>query len=210
MADKCDEAGGEAARLERLWSGGFGDAYVERNRAAGNTRGAFWHEVLAQFPVQSVLEVGCNVGANLRWIAEHVTSHNVTGVDVNVKALTELRQALPEINALWGLARELPFRDRWFDLVFTTGVLIHQPESTLPLVMAEVVRCSRRYVLCGEYYADSTTEVAYRGQSGALLKRNYGRLYQELFPELKLRKQGFLGRDTGWDDVSYWVFEKQG
>ena len=109
---------------------------------------------------------------------------------------------------MWSPGRELPFRDRWFDLVFTMGVLIHQPESTLPLVMAEIVRCSRRYVLCGEYFAEQTIEVPYRNQSGALFKRNYGRIYQELFPELRLIQRGFLGRDEGWDDVTHWMFEK--
>jgi pseudaminic acid biosynthesis-associated methylase len=198
----------EARRLEQLWSEEFGDAYVDRNRAAGESRAPFWQTILAEFPVQRVLEVGCNVGANLRWVAATIPPQNVYGIDINLKSLDDLHRTLPGVNALWSPARELPFRDRWFDLVFTIGVLIHQPESTLPLVMAEVVRCSRRYVLCGEYYAEQTTEVPYRGQEGALFKRDYGRLYQELFPELTLRKQGFLGRAEGWDDVTYWVFEK--
>jgi hypothetical protein len=74
--------------------------------------------------------------------------------------------------------------------------------------MSEIVRCSRRYVLCGEYYAAETTEVPYRGQEGALFKRDYGRIYAELFPELRLRKQAYLEADEGFDDVTCWVFEK--
>jgi pseudaminic acid biosynthesis-associated methylase len=198
----------EAIRLEQLWGGDFGDAYVERNRDAWKQREAFWRGLLAEVTVVRVLEVGCNVGANLYWIASQVKPDNVFGVDVNLKALAELRQQMPEVNALYSPGRELPFRDRWFDLTFTMGVLIHQPESTLPLVMAEVVRCSRRYVLCGEYFAEETVEVPYHEQRGALFKRDYGRIYQQLFPELQLRKTGFLGRDDGWDDVTYWLFEK--
>lgn len=198
----------EGERLEQLWSGGFGDDYVDRNRAAGDRRGPFWQEVLTQFTVQNVLEVGCNIGANLRWIVSYVLPQNVFGVDINLKALSELRRTFPQLNILWSPAREMPFRDKWFDLVFTIGVLIHQPESTLPLVMSEIVRCSRRYLLCGEYFAEQTTEVPYREQRGVLFKRNYGCLYQELFPELRLCKQGFLSRNEGWDDVTYWVFEK--
>lgn len=198
----------EAKRLESLWEGDFGDAYVQRNRAAGDNRALFWNNILSEFPARRVLEVGCNLGGNLRWIAEKIPAKDVYGIDVNLKALDQLRASLSGVNANWAAARELPFRDRWFDLVFTMGVLIHQPESTLPLVMAEIVRCSRRYVLCGEYFADSTTEVPYREQTGALFKRDYGRLYQELFPELKLLKKGFMGRDQGWDDVTYWMFEK--
>ncbi|MCK6626370.1 MAG: methyltransferase domain-containing protein [Anaerolineae bacterium] len=198
----------EATRLEKLWAEEFGNAYVERNRAAGDARAPFWQTILTEFPARRVLEVGCNIGGNLRWIASLIPPQQVYGVDINLKALDELHQNLTGVNAFWSPARELPFRDGWFDLVFTMGVLIHQPESTLPLVMAEIVRCSRRYVLCGEYYAEQTTEVAYRNQPGALFKRGYGRIYQELFPELQLRKQGFLSREEGWDDVTYWLFEK--
>jgi len=208
MTDQIQKQALEAIRLEKMWSGEFGDAYVERNRVAGNVREPFWQKVLTEFSAQTVLEVGCNIGANLRWIAALRPPQQVYGVDINLKALNELRRTLPDVNAMWSPGRELPFRDRWFDLVFTMGVLIHQPETTLPLVMAEIVRCSRRYVLCGEYFAEQTIEVPYRNQSGALFKRNYGRIYQELFPELRLIQQGFLGRDEGWDDVTHWLFEK--
>lgn len=198
----------EAIRLEQLWSGAFGDAYVERNRTAGDVREAFWSGLLQQIEVRRALEVGCNLGANLRWVAARVEPRQVFGVDINLKALEAIHQSLPAVNAIYGQARELPFRDRWFDLVFTMGVLIHQPDSTLPLVMSEIVRCSRRYVLCAEYHATETTEVPYRDQPGALFKRDYGRLYLELFPELRQVSTGFLGRDEGWDDVTYWLFEK--
>ncbi len=198
----------EAERLERLWEGGFGDDYVERNRAAGESRAAFWREMMARCAPARVLEVGCNLGANLRWIASQIPARDVFGVDINLKALEELRGTVPGVNALWGQARELPFRDRWFDMVFTTGVLIHQPPDVLPVVMSEIVRCSRRYVLCGEYYAPEPTEVPYRGQSGALFKRDYGGLYVRMFPELVLRHRGFLSRAEGWDDVTYWLLER--
>jgi pseudaminic acid biosynthesis-associated methylase len=198
----------EAKRLEALWGGEFGDQYVERNRDAARPRAPFWNELLAEIQVRRVLEVGCNVGANLVWIADRVPHDGVYGIDVNRTALAHLRTQLPDINALWSPARELPFRDGWFDLTFTMGVLIHQPPETLPLVMSEIVRCSRRYVLCGEYKADEPTEVPYRGQTGALFKRDFGSYYQQLFPELRTIKTGFLGRDEGWDDVTYWLFEK--
>lgn len=199
----------DARRLEDLWAGEFGDAYVERNLEAPKGRRPFWQMILSEFPVCNVLEVGCNIGANLCWIAEIVPKRAIYGVDLNERALDILRRDLPGVNAIWSPARELPFRDRLFDLVFTTGVLIHQPPVTLPLVMAEIVRCSRRYILCGEYYAEELMEVPYRGQTDALWKRDFGGLYQQLFPELVLRKKGFLAREAGgWDDITYWLLEK--
>jgi pseudaminic acid biosynthesis-associated methylase len=198
----------DAKRLEQLWSGEFGNAYLERNSAAGESRGPFWHDILTQFPARRALEVGCNLGGNLGWIAKTLLPGDVFGIDINANAVARLHESLPGVNAITGPARELPFRDRWFDLVFTMGVLIHQPPEMLPLVMSEIVRCSRRFVLCGEYFSETPTEVSYRGQEGALYKRDFGKMYQELFPDLVLRTKGFLSKDQGWDDITFCVFEK--
>jgi pseudaminic acid biosynthesis-associated methylase len=197
-----------AARLEALWQGDFGDAYTERNSSVAAKRGPFWHELLSAFPCQRVLEVGCNLGANLQWLAGIVPPREVYGIDVNESALTRVRATLPAVNPMWGKARELPFRDGYFDLVFTCGVLIHQPPDTLPEVMSEVVRCSRHYVLAAEYFADELTEVPYRDQPGSLFKMNFGRLYQEQHPALRLVRTGFLSRAEGWDDLTFWLFDK--
>ena len=199
----------DAARLEGLWAGEFGDDYVARNQAAGDGRRPFWEARLARIEAGSALEVGCNVGANVQWLAELLGAGNVAAVDVNERALEILRARVPDVDARKASARALPFDDASFDLVFTTGVLIHQPPDELPRVMDEIVRCSRRYVLCGEYRADSLEEVPYRGQEGALFRHDYGRLYQERHPSLRLVEEGFLPRADGvWDDIAFWVFEK--
>jgi pseudaminic acid biosynthesis-associated methylase len=165
--------------------------------------------MLAKYPISSVLEVGCNIGANLRWICKSVLPHRIVGIDINKSALERLQQAMPEIHVACAPARELPFRDNAFSLVSTAGLLIHQPECALPLVMGEIVRCSNRYVLCMEYFAETQTEIPYRGLKGALFKRPYGYLYQEMFPELILLEHGALSRNEGWDDISFWMFRKQ-
>jgi spore coat polysaccharide biosynthesis protein SpsF len=199
-----------ADELEDLWSGEFGDAYVGRNSGAVDARAEFWARMARQYPFRRALELGCANGENLRHLAGLLPAHHLWGIDINQQALATARAAAPGVNAVWGAARELPFRDRHFDLVFTVALLIHQPDSTLPIVMSEIVRCSNRWILCGEYVAEETTDVNYRGMTGILLKRDYGRLYQDLFPELTLREEGFLTRDDGFDRVTYWVFERTG
>jgi pseudaminic acid biosynthesis-associated methylase len=199
----------EAARLEGLWRGEFGDAYVRRNATLDDRRGRFWADLLAEGDIASTLEVGCGQGGNLRHIAAILPPEAVWGVDVNAEARARARANAPGTNVVAALARALPFRDGMVDLALTVGVLIHQPDTTLPLVMAELVRVSRRYVLWAEYHADQTTEIPYHGEQGALLKRDYGRIYRELFPELVVHREGFLGEDAGFDRVTWQLLRKR-
>jgi pseudaminic acid biosynthesis-associated methylase len=199
----------EAGRLEELWAGDFGNEYVDRNIAAYDRRGEFWLPLLDELQPTSVLEVGCNVGGNLQWITQRVDPTQVTGVDVNAKALRLLDRRVPGVRGINSPARDLPVSDRSIDFVFTMGVLIHQPEETLEKVMSEMVRASSRYVFCGEYFDTETVEVPYRGHAGALFRRDYGKLFSELFPfDLTLIREGYLSPEDGWDRVTWWLFER--
>lgn len=198
----------EARRLEALWRGEFGRAYTERNAGKGERRARFWSRLLSRLDVGSVLEVGSNIGLNLRFIAARIQPGPVVGIDVNEYPLPRLLATVPTVRAVAATARALPFRNGAFDLVFTMGVLIHQAPDILPAAMREIVRCSRRWVLCGEYFAETLTEVAYRGQRGALFKLDFGRRYLELAPHLRLVEQGRLAEDDGWDDITFWLFER--
>lgn len=201
-----------AEDLEQLWAGDFGDAYVERNSQAQKGREGFWSERIEQLQPESVLEVGCNLGGNLRPLRDLLPAARLAGIDVNESALAACREAVSGAELEVASAYDIPFEDGTFDLVFTTGVLIHLPPGKVEEAMAEIVRCSGRYVLCGEYRADSEEEVHYRGHEGALFRRDYGGMYERLHPELSLLDSGFLPADdetSSWDDVTWWLFEKQ-
>jgi pseudaminic acid biosynthesis-associated methylase len=198
----------EATRLENLWAGDFGEAYIDRNRVLDERRGAFWSGLVERHRISSVLEVGCGQGGNLRPISAVVEPRDVWGVDINETALAIARQNAPGINAVASVARQLPFRDGLVDLAFTVGVLIHQPDTTLPLVIAEIVRCSRAFVLWAEYHAPATEEVPYHGVSGSLFRRDYGAIYGALFPDLVVRDEGFLAPEDGFDRLTWQLLEK--
>lgn len=212
MSEPATEPGdaGASSRLESLWSGDFGDEYTRRNDAVDEGRRDFWAPLLGRLGVGSALEIGCNAGQNLRWIAAELGESNTAGVDVNDEALARLRERMPGVDARRSSGQSVPFADERFELVFTMGVLIHQDEDALEQMMAEVVRCSSRYVLCGEYFSEQDVEVPYRGQRGALFKRDFGGLYERRFENLERIEEGFLARADGpFDDVTYWVFEKR-
>jgi hypothetical protein len=113
------------------------------------------------------------------------------------------------VNTAWGVARELPFRDRYFDLTVSVAVLIHQPDETLGAAIDELVRCSTRWITVVEYTADQTIEVNYRGELGAFFKRPYGRIIGERHPDLRLAVRRELTKDDGFDDgLECFVYER--
>ncbi len=195
---------------EQLWRGEFGDSYTLRNADAGRDRGRFWQALLDRHEVGNVLEAGCNVGANLRWIPAHRRS--VAGCDINDHALrlaeerlkyrvTFLKHSLLDLGALRDMAA--------WDLVFTCGVLIHISPDDVGRAIDELVAASRRLVLLIEYYAETETLVRYRGQEAALWKRPFDELVRDRHPELRLVEWGDLTKADGFDECRFWVFLKR-
>ena len=79
------------------------------------------------------------------------------------------------MNIGWGVARELPFRDGFFDLTLSVAVLIHQPTATIADSIDELVRVPPfRHRL--EYTSPEVVEAQLPEQSGAFFKRPFGDL----------------------------------
>jgi spore coat polysaccharide biosynthesis protein SpsF len=201
--------GGETARLEALWAGAFGNAYVDRTLSSDDDRGELWLPLMDELRPESVLEVGCGIGRNLQWITQRVDAKCVTGLDINAKALRTLDRRVAKVRGVNAPARELPLADRSVEFVFTVGLLMHQPEETLDKVMSEMVRVSSRYVFCGEYHDMNTVSLPYHGKDDALFRRDYGDRFLDLFPfDLALVREGEIGPEQDWERVTWWLFER--
>ncbi len=192
------------------WKGEFGNEYTDRNVVD-------WHALLPAFqsmvgglPIKRLLEVGCNRGHNLVALAELLgKGAEVVGVEPNEYALELARTSSSRIAILQGHAFDLAFKDEYFDLVFTAGVLIHIPLADLPLAMAEIYRVSRRYILAIEYFAEKETVIHYREHDDLLWKRDFLHIYQAQFPDLTLIRNGYWGREDGFDRTHWWLLEKR-
>lgn len=191
---------------EEFWRGEFGRSYTERNRVDWERRKPFWRFIIDKTDLRSALEVGCNVGWNLRSLSSQLlTSPRPTlfGIDINEDAVEQAKEAGLSVGCMSALdLRETPM----FDLVFTVGVLIHIPTSQLHEVMTKIVRTSRRYVLAVEYADEKEVEIEYRGHSGKLWCRPFGKMYEDM--GLKMVETGFLDKDQGFDQCTYWLLEK--
>jgi pseudaminic acid biosynthesis-associated methylase len=111
------------------------------------------------------------------------------GIEIQKHIVEQARENLSFATVLEGSALQIPFEDGSFDLVFTSGVLIHIAPKDLPLAMSEIHRTAKSWIWGLEYYSPEIVEVAYRGQDNLLWKADYVRLYQHAFSDLELVRE---------------------
>lgn len=198
------------------WQGAFGDAYIDRNPATealiGRRTQGFARMLapLAAHMPSSVLEVGANVGINLRAL-QRLGFDELYAVEPNARARAQLvaDHVLPASRTFDACAESLPFGDRSKDLVLSCTVLIHLSDASLQRACEEIHRVAARAILVAEYFSPSAQAIPYRGHDDMLFKRDYGALFLDLFPDLELVDYGFLWkRASGFDDVTYWLLRR--
>ncbi len=190
-----------------LWRSEFGASYTDRNDLEKPARVETWRRILDGLAVGRALEVGCNVGWNLRYLSACGVDE-VWGVEPQRYAIERARRRSPELNIVPGTAFDLPFRDAWFDLAFTSGVLIHIGPADLGRALDELHRVTRRWLVVIEYDSPDEVAITYRGHHDALWKRDHGAVIAARFPTLRRHARGLLGDDDGYDTCTFHVFEK--
>ena len=117
---------------EKFWEGDFGDDYISRNKSdsllAANL--SLFSDILQKTgPIDSVLELGCNVGMNLMALEILSPGTSICGVDINKSAIEELKEHKPNYELhTQSIIDSLDINSA--DLSFTKGVLIHiNPEK---------------------------------------------------------------------------------
>ncbi|MEZ4689374.1 MAG: methyltransferase domain-containing protein [Ignavibacteria bacterium] len=187
---------------EEVWKTNFGEEYNHRNNFdnkalddvyisdIGISRTEMNEEFIGNLNRDiKILEVGCNIGMQLVNLNE-MGFRNLYGIELQPHAVELAKQKTKGMNIIQGTAYDIPFKDEYFDLVFTSRVLIHMNPNEINKAIREIVRCSKEYIYGNEYYADELTEIKnYHGQNNIAWKRNFPQLYLDNFPYLKLLKE---------------------
>lgn len=181
----------------QTWSGQFGREYTDRNavttkdmnalylKTFGISRTELNYEFLGNLDRSlRILEVGANVGTQLH-LLQQLGFTDLHGIELQPYAVEVAKRVRPGIDIIQGNAFELPYKDGEFDLVFTSGVLIHIAPQDHPKVMDEMNRCSRKYVWGFEYYAPELEEIDYRGHENLLWKADFASIFMRRHPKLK-------------------------
>jgi pseudaminic acid biosynthesis-associated methylase len=194
---------------ESFWKGSFGDSYTDRNQQPIAPLQALFREILRDLALDSATELGANRGLNMQALRGLYPAANLTAVEINKTACGHLR-SLGGIEVVESsLLQYQPTRPS--DLSFTKGVLIHIAPEDLAAAYETLLRCSSRYVLVVEYFSTQPQEVAYRGHSGRLWKRDFAGEIMDRYP-VKLLRYGFVyRRDKRYvdDDTTWFLMEKE-
>lgn len=198
---------------QNFWANAYAQEYIRKNSQFDQALGIqAWREMLAKTAdIESILECGCNIGRNIGFLDTTLPSARKSIIEISKPAFEFVTHQYKLDKAFNGSIEASGFEDK-FDLVFTTGVLIHIHPDHLLANMRKMFDYSRKYILMGEYFNRTPTMIEYQGRKDRLFKRDFGKLFIETFP-VDLVDYGFLWGHiydaAGFDDITWWLFQRR-
>lgn len=181
-----------------VWQNIFGKEYTDRNplneeqmnslyeKQFGVTRSLLNEKFIGFLDRNSkIFEVGSNVGTQLQ-LLKTMGFNRLYGIELQEYAVEKSKMLTRGVNIIQGSAFDIPYKDRYFDMVFTSGVLIHINPVDLKMALDEIHRCCNRFIWGFEYDSEDFTMIPYRGEPNILWKGNYAREYLTRFNDLTL------------------------
>lgn len=203
----------EITNQELFWQGEFGDEYISRNNSDKllESNKNLFEKILAHTAdIESILELGCNIGLNLMAIKSLKPELQLSGVEINVKAAVIAKQL-----GIGSIYRTTILKDmdvpNKYDLTFAKGVLIHINPDKLSEAYENLVRYSKKYILICEYYSPQPVSIPYRGHNDKLFKRDFANELIKAF-DLELIEYGFVYHgDNSYpqDDLTWFLLKKK-
>ena len=191
----------EVTHQRKVWEEEFGKEYLERNvynpkelnklymDIYGYSKDNLNNDFLQNIPKDAkILEVGTNIGNQLFHL-QSMGFTNLYGIEIQDRAINYAKHRTDNLNIIKGDALDIPFKDGYFDLVFTHGVLIHISPENIDQVQSEIFRVSSKYIWGLEYYASNYTDLEYHGQKDIMWKTDFCNLYMNNFKNLSLVKE---------------------
>ena len=198
---------------EEFWQGNFGDEYVDRNQSdlllASNT--SFFSKVFNRTgKIDSIMEFGCNIGMNLKAIRALLPESNLSGIEINKRAVDDLNKWEGKAHVIEGSILDIELDTR-FDLTLIKGVLIHINPERLDDVYTRLYNFSDKYICIAEYYNPTPVTIPYRGHDNRLFKRDFAGELMSKYSDLELVDYGFLYQNDPifpQDDITWFLMKK--
>ncbi|OGR90782.1 MAG: hypothetical protein A3J74_05700 [Elusimicrobia bacterium RIFCSPHIGHO2_02_FULL_57_9] len=113
-------------------------------------------------PARSALEIGCNMGQNLRLLAGKFPEASFQGLDINPNFIEKgqhwlLGDGIKNISLQPGTGEDLSkFGDKSIDLTFSDATLIYLGPDKIDQAIGEMIRVTRKSLLFNEWNLDGT------------------------------------------------------
>ena len=135
----------------------FWNKYTLENESKYNEEFAkFVRDLAISLRCNSVLEIGCGTGIDLRLFPE---TFDIYGIDLNDKALDIAKEKFPIAKFEKGDITQLPFEDSSIDFVFTHQLLNYLDDETLTKGVSEMYRVAGKYIMNCEKFGESENQI---------------------------------------------------
>ena len=136
----------------KYWERRGGEGYFSEQEAAYDRtfRSQFIAEAVGKLKFGSLLEIGCGYGKQLKNFCS--TGGFVVGCDFSRPQLLKAKEFCSdaEFFLIEADAEHLPFRDKMFDVVLSSAVILHNPYEKAQRIISEMIRVSRKYLVHNE------------------------------------------------------------
>ena len=178
----------------------FWNQYADENESRYNEEfSKYVRDLASSLPgVQSILEIGCGTGIDLRLFSDSFQLH---GIDLNEHALEIAKKKLPSKNFQKGNITELPFEDSTIDFVFTHGLMNYLDDDDLEKGIGEMFRVSKKWIMHCEKYEKNEKQIDENHKFRNMVEKwlNY---------KIKLVSDVDLHEDYGQDQTRFTLLKK--
>ena len=112
----------------------------------------FISDLAVSLRVQSVLEVGCNAGNDLKLFPDGLA---ISGIDISQTAIIKAKENLAKFDFKTGNITEMPFADNSIDFVFTRNLFNHLDSDQIKKGVEELFRVSKKYISNIELFSEN-------------------------------------------------------
>lgn len=153
---------------EKFWAGEFGSNYIVRNDGAAmvaTNLNTFCKALkYAGAGVKFALEIGANIGMNLKALQLLYPGIHLKAIEINPDAAKRLANLIGESNVFEGSIFDYQSTEK-VDLTMAKDVLIHINPDKLQGVYELLCTVSKSFILLIEYYSHAPVAISYRGHA---------------------------------------------
>jgi ubiquinone/menaquinone biosynthesis C-methylase UbiE len=160
IGDKSDEI---YWRYKSFFNSDWRNGYLDLNADTHPHRKFLLNKLTHLNLINSILEVGCANGINLRMINKKIPGIELEGFDINKKALSEgvnilKRKNITNIRLKHQSAKNLGSYDTGqFEVVLCDAVLMYIGPNNIKQVLKEIVRISKKSVIICEQHTNGNS-----------------------------------------------------